>query len=90
MRHARASCKSNKDMIAKQWQEFELRFPRWGCADEIIETDAQDLDSSEPTAGALGAVLAVYFADQGVAGSSECVVTGMRVSDQQQFVMRWL
>ena len=76
--------------IAKQWQEFELCFPGRICCDEIVEVDVYDLDWSEPAARTLCSVLAVYFAEQCVGGSGERVVAWMRVTDQQQFVMRWL
>ena len=90
MRHARASCKSNEDRIAQQWEKFKLRFPRRVCLDEVLEFDVDDLDWSEPAAGPLGPVLAVDFAEQRVARRREYVLTWTRVTYQQQFVMRWL
>ena len=90
MRHARASCKSNKDRITDEWEEFELRFPGWICFDEVVEFDVDDLDWSEPAAGSFSSVLAVDFAKQCVARIGEFVVIWMQVADQQQFVMRWL
>jgi hypothetical protein len=90
MRHARASCKSNKDRIANEWQEFELRFPSWVCLDEVFEFDVDDFDWSETAAGPLGPVLAVNFAEQCVARSGEDFVARTCVTDQQQFVMRRL
>ena len=67
MRHARAGCKSNKDMIANEWKKFELRFPGGVCLDEVIEFDVDDFDWSETAAGPLGPILAVNFAEQRVA-----------------------
>jgi len=90
MRHARAGCKSNKDMIANEWKKFELRFPGRVCLDEVIEFDVDDFDWSETAAGPLGPVLAVDFAEQRVARSREYVLSWTRVTYQQQFVMRWL
>lgn len=75
MRHARASCKSNKDRIADERKEFELRFPSWVCLDELIEFDVDDLDWSEPAARPFGPVLAVDFAEQRVARSGDYVIT---------------
>ena len=69
MRHARTSCKSNKDRITDEWKKFELRFPRRICLDEVIEFDVDHFDWSEPAAGPLGPVLAVDFAEQRVARS---------------------
>src|SRR6185369_15192910 len=74
MRHAPASCKSNKDRIADEWQEFELRFPGWIRLDEIVEFDVHDFDWSKTPAGPLGVVFAVDFAEQRVAGSCERIV----------------
>ena len=67
MRHGRASCKSNKDRIADEWQEFELRFPCRVCFGELIEFDVDDFDWAESATGPLGPVLAVDFAEKCVA-----------------------
>ncbi len=61
MGHARGSYKSNKDTDERK--EFELCFPRRVCLDEITEFHVDEFDWSESSAGPLGPVLAVDFAE---------------------------